>query len=159
MTTNWRKLFSDAKAVLLRRGRTEEDADDFLQEAYLRVSRHAESSRVENIEGYFMRTALNIAIDAHRANRQRGEAVQPEDVALVDPTPSLDDAVLGRQRLARMDVGLARLTERTRQMFIEYRVEGLTCEEIARRHGLAVSTVQHHVSKALFQLSSWMHGW
>ena len=159
MSTNWRKLFSDTKAALLRRGRTEEDADDFVQAAYLRVADQAQDSHIENLEGYFMRTALNLSIDAHRTSQSRGEAVLPEDVSIVDPGPGLDDVLLGRECIKRMDVCLSRLGDRTRQMFMEYRVEGMTLDEIARKHGLNISTVHHHLSKAMFQVAGGMHGW
>lgn len=159
MKIDWRKVFSETKAMLLRHGRTPQDADDLLQDAYLRLDRFSKENRVENLKALFMKTALNLSIDAHRLKVGRGVAVQPEDVELIDPQPSIEAGVLGRERMERMDVCLGRLPERTRQMFLEYHGMGLSYEEIARNHGLNSSTVHHQVSSAMLKIGAWMHGW
>jgi len=159
MNVDWRKLFADAKAALRRRGRSEAEAEDLAHDAYLRVARYAQDNHVERVEGLFMKTAINLSIDAHRASASRGEEVLLEEVVLVDPKPGVEDELLGRERWARLHVGLARLPDRTRQMLMEHRMDGLSYEEIARKHKLHVSTVQQQVAKAMFQLTSWMQGW
>lgn len=159
MKIDWRKLFSETKAMLLKHGRSSHDADDLLQDAYLRLSRFSKENHVENPKALFMKTALNLSIDAHRLKEGRGDEVQPEDVELVDPHPSVEAGVLGRECIERMDECLARLPDRTRQMVLEYHAIGLNYEEIGRIHGLSSSTVHHHVSTAMFKMSGWMHGW
>jgi len=159
MNVDWRKLFSDAKAALRRRGRSEAEAEDLVQDAYLRVASYAKENHVERVEGLFMKTAINLSIDAHRASENRGDVVLLEEVVLVDPKPGVEDELLGRERCARLDVCLARLPDRTRQMIMEHRMDGLSYEEIARKHKLHVSTVQQQVSKGMFQVTSWMQGW
>lgn len=159
MKIDWLKLFSDAKAALVRRGRTDADAEDFLQEAFIRVTDYAKENHVHNLQGLFMTTALNISIDHHRENEIRGEAEQLENVVLVDPMPSVEDAVLSREQSRRLEVCMARLSDRTRQMVYEHRMEGLSYEQIAARHNLHISTVQHIVSKGMFRVTSWMQGW
>lgn len=159
MNIDWRKVFSETKAMLLRRGRSPQDADDYMQDAYLRVSRFSKENHVENPQALFMKTAFNLSIDAHRARESRGDEVQPEDVELVDPQPDIEAGVLGRECIRRMDVCLGRLNERTRQMVMEYHMDGLSYEEIGRRHGLNSSTVHHQVSTAMFKIAGWMYGW
>jgi RNA polymerase sigma factor (sigma-70 family) len=159
MNIDWRKVFSETKAMLLRHGRSAHDAEDLMQDAYLRLRRFSQDNRVENPKALFMKTALNLSIDAHRSKAIRGDEVSPDDVELIDPQPSVEAGVLGRECVERMDVCLGRLPERTRQMVLEYHVRGLTFEEIARNHGLNSSTVHHQVSTAMFKIAAWMHGW
>ena len=159
MDIDWRKVFSETKAMLVRRGRSPHDAEDFMQDAYLRLRDFAKKNRVSNPKALFMRTAFNLSIDAYRAKASRGDEVQPEDVDIVDPQPSLESGVLGRECMARMDECLGRLDDRTRQMVLEYHIHGLTFEQIARKHGLNGSTVHHQVSTAVFKIYGWMHGW
>ena len=159
MNVDWLKLFSAAKGALLRRGRSEADAEDLVQDAYLRVVGYAKENQVEHLEGLFMKTAINLSIDAHRASESRGDAVLLENVVLIDPKPGVEDELLGRERWQRLDACLARLPDRTRQMIMEHRMDGLSYEQIARKHTLHVSTGHHLVSKAMFQVTSWMQGW
>jgi len=159
MKIDWRKLFSETKAMLLRHGRSPHDADDLMQDAYLRLCRFSAENDVENPKALFMKTALNLSIDAHRLKEGRGDQVQLEDVDLVHPQPSVEAGVLGRECIGRMDACLGRLPERTRQMVLEYHAIGLSYEEIGRIHGLNSSTVHHQVSTAMFKIAGWMHGW
>lgn len=147
------------KAALMRRGRSTHDADDLVQEAWVRLACYEREQVVDKPEAFLMRTALNLSIDAHRARVGRGEEVMIEEVVLIDTAPDTDAVVLGRERLARMSVCLGRLTNKTREILLAHRVEGLSYQEIARRHQLSISTVEKHVAKATLQVTCWMEGW
>ena len=147
------------KAALMRRGRSTHDADDLVQEAWVRLACYEREQIVDQPEAFLMRTALNLSIDAHRARVGRGEEVMLEEVVLIDTAPDADAVVLGRERLARMSVCLGRLANKTRDIFLAHRVEGLSYQEIARRHQLSISTVEKHVARATLQVTCWMEGW
>ena len=159
MSTDWRSALARVKGALLRRGRTEQDADDLLQEAWIRLASYESERPVEKPEAFLMQVALNLSIDSHRARQTRGEEVLLEDVVLVDVTPSAEAVLLARERTARLSVCLRRLTDKTRDILLAHRIEGLTYAEIAQRHNLSVSTVERHVAKAMLQLTTWMEGW
>jgi len=147
------------KAALMRRGRSAHDADDLVQEAWVRLACYEREEIVDQPEAFFMRTALNLSIDAHRTRVSRGEEVMLDEVVLIDTAPDADAVVLGRERLARMSVCLGRLTDKTREIFLAHRVEGLSYQEIARHHQLSISTIEKHVAKATVQITCWMEGW
>ena len=160
MFKDLRDAFSRVKAALMRRGRTEHDADDLLQEAWVRLACYERGQPVEKPEAFLMRAALNLSIDAHRLRQSHGEEVLLEDVVLVDTTtPSAEAVLLGRERVARLGVCLGRLTEKTREIFLAHRVQGISYADIARQHNLAVSTVERHVAKATLLITTWMEGW
>ena len=159
MNIDWRKVFSETKTMLMRRGRSAHDADDYMQDAYLRLWDFAKRNQVSNPKALFMRTAFNLSVDAYRLSQSRGDEVQLEDVDIADPQPSLEAGVLGRECIGHIDVCLGRLDDRTREMVMEYHVQGLTFEQIARKRGLNGSTVHHQVSTAMFKIYAWMHGW
>ena len=159
MRTDWRSAFSRIKAALVRRGRSEHDADDLLQEAWVRLARYEREQPVDEPEAFLMRAALNLSIDAYRLRHSHGEEVLLEDVVLVDTSPSTEAVLLARERVARLGVCLGRLTEKTRTIFLAHRIEAKTYQEIAREHDLAVSTVEKHVAKAVMQVTAWMEGW
>jgi RNA polymerase sigma factor (sigma-70 family) len=157
--TDWRFAFSRVKAALVRRGRSEHDADDLLQEAWVRLACYEREQPVDEPEAFLMRAALNLSIDAYRLRHSHGEEVLLEDVVLVDTSPSTEAVLLARERVARLGVCLGRLSEKTRTIFLAHRIEGKTYQEIAREHDLAVSTVEKHVAKAVMQVTAWMEGW
>ena len=147
------------RAALMRRGRTRHDAEDLVQEAWVRLAFYEREHVVARPEAFLMRTALNLSIDGHRTQVARGEEVVIDEVVLVDGSPSAEVTLLARERNARLLICLARLSERTREIFLAHRFEELTYQEIAQRHQLSISTVEKHIAKATMQLTSWMEGW
>ncbi|HEY1128894.1 MAG TPA: sigma-70 family RNA polymerase sigma factor [Roseateles sp.] len=156
---NWQDVFARVRGALRRRGQTEHEAEDLVQEAWLRLVRYEERQPVEQPEAFLMRAALNLSIDVHRTAVGRGEHVLLEDVLLIDTTPSIEAVVLARERMARLATGVSRLTERTREIFVANRVDGLSPTEIAKRYGISVATVHQHLAKATLRLTEWMEGW
>jgi len=151
--------FKRIRAALIRRGRSGEDADDFVQEAWVRLACYEREQVVDVPEAFLMRTALNLSIDAHRSSVCHGEQLMVDEVVLLDTAPGTEAIVLARERMARLSLGLGRLTDKTRDIFLSHRIDGLTYQEIAQNHGLSISTVEKHVAKATLQLTSWMEGW
>ena len=159
MASNWQTAFTRIRAALMRRGRSTEDADDLVQEAWVRLACYERDQVVDEPEAFLMRTALNLSIDAHRMRVSHGEEVLLEDVVLLDLAPGTEAVVLARERMARLSVCLGRLNEKTRDILLAYRVDGVTYREIAQRYGLSISTVEKHIAKATLQLTTWMEGW
>lgn len=159
MTKNLPPVFARIRTALIRRGRSAQDAEDLVQEAWVRLACYEREQEVAEPEAFLMRTALNLSIDAHRARVNHGEEVVLEDVVLFDPAPDAEAVVLGRERMARLSLCLGRLNAKTRDIFLSHRLDGLTYQEIAQHHGLSISTVEKHVAKATLQLTGWMEGW
>lgn len=82
-----------------------------------------------------------------------------EDVVLIGLTPSAVSRLLARERPARLSVGIGRLSETMRSIFLAHRIDGLTYSEIARARGINISTVHQHVAKATPKLTTWMEDW
>lgn len=159
MVKNWKALLARVRGVLLRRGRTADDADDLVQEAWLRMADFERDTPVVEPGAFLMRTALNLSVSADRARAVRGEAVAIEELSLADTAPDTEAAVLQRERLARLGVCLGRLGDRTRAVFLDVRVGGMSYAEAARHHGIGVSAVEKHVAKATMLVTRWMEGW
>lgn len=58
----------------------------------------------------------------------------------------------------RLNQRLSRLSEKTRDTFLAYRVDGTIYREIARQHGLSTSTVERHIATAALRIAAWMQG-
>lgn len=156
---DWTQVLALVRSALMRRGRSSHDADDLVQEAWVRLANYERDHSVERPEAFLMRTALNLSIDAHRASVSHGEEVMLEDVVLVDMSPSTEAIILGRERVHRMSHCLSRLSEKSREIFLAHRIDGMTYEAIAKQHGLSTSTVEKHIARVTMQLTEWMGGW
>lgn len=159
MTKNLQSMFASVRGALMRRGRTEHDADDLLQEAWVRLACYEREHPVDKPEAFLMRVALNLSIDAHRLRQNHGEEVQLEHAVLVDAAPSTEAVLLARERVARLSICLGRLTEKTRVIFLAHRIDGLSYQEIADQHNMSTSAVAKHVAKALLLITTWMEDW
>jgi RNA polymerase sigma factor (sigma-70 family) len=160
MVNNWKAVLARVRAVLLRRGRCSvDDADDLVQEAWLRLACYERDKSVIEPGAFLMRTALNLSVAAHRARAVRGEQALLEELTLIDTSPSTEAAVLARERLQRLGVCLERLGVKTREVFVDVRFGGMSYTEAAQRHGLSVSAVEKHVAKATMLVTRWMEGW
>jgi len=156
---NWHAIYSRVRSALMRRGRTSHEAEDILQDAWVKMACYEREHPIEQPEAFLMRIALNLSIDAHRARVSHGEEVALEYVVLLDTAPGTEEIVLARERVVRLGQCLGRLNDKTREIFLAHRVDGMSYKAIAQRHGVSVSTVEKHVAKATLQLSIWMQGW
>lgn len=139
----------------LRRRLGAEDAEDAVQEVFVRLSRRGGLAGLENIEGYLFETAASVAIDHHRRGQVRGEGRHdPYDESRHAVADFSSDRLLeGKQELAIVLAGLRELPERTRNVFLLARLERMRHAEIGRRLGISVSTVEKHIVRALAHLS------
>jgi RNA polymerase sigma factor (sigma-70 family) len=150
-TTQIRKL----KQLLRHRGQSPEDAEDLVQEAFLRLQAFLNKGHeVQRPEGFLVRTALNLAVDAsRRAKRERRnqfELQSIEDLPLVDLNPSPEEMFSAERRLVQIRQVLdSKVSVQTREVFFLHRLEGFTHEEIAARLGINVRAVETHIARAV----------
>jgi len=159
MLKNLPPVFFRIRSALMGRGRSEHEADDLVQEAWIRLNCYEREQEVREPEAFLMRTALNLSIDGYRTRQAQGPEVVLDEGAVVDTAPGTEQVVLNRERLERLSQGLARMNEKTRDIFMANRIEGLGYREIGKRHGLSPSTVEKHVARATLHLTNWMRGW
>jgi RNA polymerase sigma-70 factor (ECF subfamily) len=152
-----RPLFEKLRRLLRSRGRSVEDADDLIQEAFLRLQVYCRDHTVEQPEAFLVRTALNLSTDQARYDRrQRLDYGVLEKLALVDPSPSPDAVYAGQKRLLHWKRGLAALSPRRREVFLLNRLEGYSFPQIAERLGISLSMVEKHAARAVLFLTDWM---
>lgn len=159
MLDDFKSVFSRVRAALRRRGASSHDAEDFSQEAWLRMERHLQGSAVPNPEAYLTRTAINLSIDAHRARSSHGAEVLIDELEVADVEPGVEDQLLGKERLDRMWQCLERMPERTREIFLAHRVSDRTYADIGQEFGISETVVGKHVARATALLAGWMEGW
>ena len=152
-----REAMTKTMRALLRRGVSPEDAEDFVQAAYLKVSEQESKIEGQMPPGYLYRTAMNLSIDERRRRKRWWGSDKPvEDLPIVDPAPLPDEVWEGRRRLAKLEAGFLALDDRTRAIVKAQKIESLSVAEIARREGLSVSAVEQRLRKGMLFLMTWM---
>lgn len=151
-------LIDSLRRLLRRKGRARDEADELIQEAFLRLQEYRQSRHVVEPEAFLVRTVQNLSIDAYRVKARRGLHTVANDVLerLVDPGPLPDEVLSSCERLQRLRAGLENLSPRTRNVVLLYKIDGLSQPQIAAQLGISVSAVEKHMAKGALFLSDWM---
>ena len=149
-----------------RRLHTPQDAEDLTQEVFLRILRRDEALPSDHAEAYLFQVAANLLRDRARQAgwRRANDHVSldgPEGPGLTaDPASSglIEDlgperVLLSQEALAAALAALDQLGERTRDIFVLYRLEKMKHREIAALYGISVSSVEKYVARASEHLS------
>jgi RNA polymerase sigma-70 factor (ECF subfamily) len=140
------------------RGRvaTREDAEDVIQEAYLRVLRYSADHAVESQERLLFSAAKNLAVDARRRRFVRTRTAT--DYAVLESCtqtwPDAHEVVYASQRLNKVEMAVAQLPPRCREVFLIHRLDGLSYSQIAVQLGISVSAVEKHMARACLLLDT-----
>lgn len=133
-----------------------DDAEDVIQEAYLRVLRYSVHHGVEDMERLLFSAAKNLAVDSLRRRRTRDKTATSYAALEADTQtwPAPDEQVYVQQRLSSVEAAVALLPERCREVFLLHRVESLSYSQIAARCGISVSAVEKNIARACLLLDS-----
>src|SRR5438105_3128494 len=148
--------FRRLRRLLVRRGRTYAEAEDLIQEAFLKMQEYCEKGgQVHKPEGFLTRTVLRLAANARRdEHRELYCEERVENLTLIiDTTPTPDEVLERDQCLERMRDALDAVSRRTRDVFFMQRLDGLSYAQIARQMGLSISAVEKHMASALAVLA------
>ena len=151
------KMLRRVGHALRRRGVADQDIDDIVHDAYLRLEQYRAEATVLEPEAFLVRAASNLAIDIGR-RRVRSPFVDSDaDVFdIADDAPRPDEIWLSNKRNEALAAAFAALDSLTREMLRAQRLEGLRVDEIARYHGLTKSAVEKRLAKGMLFLTKWM---
>ncbi|MFC5345566.1 RNA polymerase sigma factor [Brevundimonas staleyi] len=140
-------------AFFLRRLPNHAEAEDLTQEVFMRLAA-LPSDSVANAEAYIFQIAANLLRDRARREKVRFEhregvrATEDHGVERLDPARIAQ----GREAVAQIASVLKELPERTRTIFVLYRLEAMNKRAIAEGLGISVSAVDKHLMRATARL-------
>jgi RNA polymerase sigma-70 factor, ECF subfamily len=138
------------RAVALRILGSPTEADDALQEAWIKVSR-AESGGVENIAGWFTTVVARIALDMLRSRRARREdpfdqaTIEQSSTAEIDPEA---ETVLADSLGQALLIVLERLAPQERLAFVLHDMFDVPFDQIAAIVGRSPAAARQLASRA-----------
>lgn len=139
-------------SFLRQRLNNKDDAEDVLQETYIRLIQHYREELDERTASTLIfRIGANAANDLVRRRRARhaGDHCSVDKVALVSDEPTQERRESARQELALLYDAIAELPPKCRQVFLLNRVQHMTYPEVAKYCGISVKMVEKHIGKAL----------
>lgn len=142
----WEQYCCRLLAFIRGRVSNEAEAEDILQEVFLRVHRQlCCASEWEKPDAWFYQIARNLIIDYYRRRKESVEI--PEDFPeLDDPIPTEDDP---ETRLAlSLKETILELPEPYRQALILTEYEGISQKEMSERLGISFSGAKSRVQRA-----------
>lgn len=151
-------------SFFLRRVRDRTEAEDLSQEVFARLLASLDRGGVDDAEAFVFRVAANLLADRGRKLASRGTPVSLDagDTAVTGLVRELvedrdpERVLLGQDSLQQVLDALAELNERTRDIYILFRLEHIRQRDIARLYGIGQSTVEKEVMRATLHLAQYM---
>ena len=139
----WTEFGGRLRAFIAARVGNQSDAEDILQDVFLRVYSHLDALADEQrLMTWVYQIARNAIVDHHR--RRRPTAPLPEAIAAPEAPP--DDLI--PELLPGLATMLGRLSPEDREALLLTEVEGLSQREVAARLGLSLSGAKSRVQRA-----------
>ncbi|MGQ0591984.1 MAG: RNA polymerase sigma factor [Gammaproteobacteria bacterium] len=128
-----------------------QDAEDLLQDAYVRLLQHPDPISIENPRAYLYQVSANLATDHDRARAVRARHHRATEAVeqIASPVPGPDAQTAHHERLRHIANAMAQLPEPCRTAFVWCRIEGYSYTEVARRLGISESMVAKHLDRAM----------
>ena len=141
----YRRFASAMYGLCLQYANCEEDAQDILQDGFIKV--FAKLDQVKNpaaLPGWIRRVMINTALEKYRSQ----VILQRVDEVREEPREEAGNEALDKLSCDEL-VGLIQtLTPRYRMVFNLYAVEGYTHQEISEELGISIGTSKSNLSRA-----------
>lgn len=155
-------LRTELVTFLQRRGCSLEDAEDIVQETFVRFHRAGHEIGQVDTRPLLFVIAKNLLKDHWKqAKRERTRTLwlgTDDTTAAWESAPSEDPAAdrrsIARQDLAQIAEAIRALPPRCREAFLLHRFDELSYRQIGDRLGVSVSMVEKHLAEALRRLKA-----
>jgi RNA polymerase sigma factor (sigma-70 family) len=129
------------------------DIEDIAQEAFLRAYAVERQRSIEQPKSFLFRIAKHVALSqlTRKARQMTGYIEDSDESAVIQVEHSAEDEVSARQILGLHCEAVTELSPQCRHVYLLRKVHGLSHKEIANQLGIAVSTVEKHLIKAVEQ--------
>lgn len=132
------------------------EADDVIQDVFLRLCQCAPWQTVEFPKRYLFQVAQAVMIDRRRRAVSRCALMHCELTDGHHPADELSPLriLLAHEEVQAVQTVLKNLPLRTQEIIIAIRLEGATLKSLAARYKISTSAVEKHIGRALRALSS-----
>lgn len=147
------RLFEQHNATLLRflrlRVKSDQEARDIAQEAYVRVLQLDQVGTISFLRAYLFKVANNLATDRLRKVQVRASCHSDPIFNPGNDEPGPDREIAARQELRIIEDALEELPDIVRTAFLLRRIDGLPTRVIGHRLGVTERSAHNYVVRAM----------
>ena len=149
---------SSLKRFISRFMRSPSDIEDIAQEAFLRAYTVERNRPIEQPKSFLFRIAKHLALSQlTRKSRQITEYIEDStDPGVVQLESSAEEEISAQEIFQLHCEAVTELAPQCREVYLRRKVQGLSHKEIAAELGIAVSTVEKHLMKAVEQCERYL---
>jgi RNA polymerase sigma factor (sigma-70 family) len=147
------RLFREHNDALIRflalRLRSQQEAREVAQEAYVRLLNLDRPGAVGFLRAFLFKTAANLAIDRLRHEQTARHAARAGLLMeALDATPTPEQSAASAEEIRLLETLIAELPPKCRRAFLMHRIHGLEFADIAAQMGLGERMVRTYVVRA-----------
>jgi len=129
--------------------RNDQDAEDIVQESFLKAFKAQESFRGSEAKTWMLAIVRNTAMDFRRRLKAGlAEPLGDQGREPADNSPDPESAFVAESRREQVRQAIAKLAEEFREVIVLREIEGLAYKEIAAVLGIPMGTVMSRLSRA-----------
>ncbi len=149
LDTLYRREAKPLRQYVRRVLRGSADADDIVQDAFIRLWRALGLNDIHNPRAVLFKTARNLALNHIRNDRVRNSdaARTGADDSLNREVRTAEEEIIASEEAAACRVLIDALPLRCREAFVLRVVDELSYKEMAKEMRLSVSTIEKHIGK------------
>lgn len=125
------------------------DAEDLLQETFLAAWKNKDKIEVrDGASAYLRRIAFHLFLNARRRSRRSVGTPGEEDLVMESASRTVAEEEAREHLRAHVRAAVDGLPDGTREVFVLFRFEGLSCAQIAQLSDISVSAVEGRIERA-----------
>ena len=156
------RIYLEIRASLLRYTaryfRRSQEAEDVVQEAFVRVIEAQRKREIQSPQSYLFRTARNLSLahigkKSYKLTDELGDVLNESELLA---TQSLEDQFEVRENFDSFCRAVRTLPVKCRRAFVLCRVYGFSQKEVAEYMGITLSAVEGHLARATVRCIDYM---
>lgn len=139
------------RSFLYRRLRDPDEAEDALQETYVRMLTYRDRESLDFPRALVFRIARSVLTDRarRRASHHADEHVALDDGQIAAAEPLQERELAAQEEIRLLRQAIHELPPKCKQAFLLSRLRGRTYAQIAEQMGISIKMVEKHISHAL----------
>lgn len=142
---------------ILRMVKSEELAEELLQDLFMRLWQQREQIDIEKSLGaYLYRVAKNMVVDLLRRAAKEQQIHQQIIAASTELYRHVEESLFAKENEAILRQAIDQLPPQRKKIFVHCKLEGLSYKEVAELYHISTTTVNDHIQKSMHSIKQYL---